>query len=116
MSDGANKYEGKTLENNAVFWDVTLSGCFRTDVSEKRIVSIIKVTRIGSLGTTLAVTSNRRTLLIAANVVPTSQILATLLIEAVRSSETSVLTRATQINILEDGILDSDSRENRILT
>jgi hypothetical protein len=34
----------------------------RTDVSEESIASIVKVTRIGELGTTLAVTSNRRTL------------------------------------------------------
>jgi hypothetical protein len=34
----------------------------RTDVSEERIASIIMVTRIGELGTTLAVTSNRRTM------------------------------------------------------
>jgi hypothetical protein len=34
----------------------------RTDVSEELSASIIKVTRIGELGTTLAVTSNRRTL------------------------------------------------------
>jgi hypothetical protein len=34
----------------------------RTDVSEELSASIIKVTRIGELGTTLVVTSNRRTL------------------------------------------------------
>jgi hypothetical protein len=34
----------------------------RTDVSEERSASIIRVTRIGELGTKLAVTSNRRTL------------------------------------------------------
>jgi hypothetical protein len=34
----------------------------RTDVSEELSVSIIRVTRIGEIGTTLAVTSNRRTL------------------------------------------------------
>jgi hypothetical protein len=34
----------------------------RTDVLEERISSIIRVKRIGELGTTLAVTSNRRTL------------------------------------------------------
>jgi hypothetical protein len=33
----------------------------RTDVSEEFRASIIRVTRIGELGTTLAVTSNRRT-------------------------------------------------------
>jgi hypothetical protein len=34
----------------------------RTEVSEERSASIIMVTRIGKLGTRLAVTSNRRTL------------------------------------------------------
>jgi hypothetical protein len=34
----------------------------RTDVSEEVSASIIKVTRVGELGTTLAVASNRRTL------------------------------------------------------
>jgi hypothetical protein len=34
----------------------------RTDVSKELSASFIKVTRIGELGTTLAVTSNRRTL------------------------------------------------------
>jgi hypothetical protein len=45
-----------------------LPGCYavwlfaRTDVSEEHTASIIRVTRIGELGITLAVTSNRRTL------------------------------------------------------
>jgi hypothetical protein len=34
----------------------------RTDVSEERKASIIRVTRIGELGTTLVVTTNQRTL------------------------------------------------------
>jgi hypothetical protein len=34
----------------------------RTDVSEERSASFIRVTRIGELGTTLAVTNNRHTL------------------------------------------------------
>jgi hypothetical protein len=34
----------------------------RTDVLEELSASFIKVTRIGELGTTIAVTSNRRTL------------------------------------------------------
>jgi hypothetical protein len=35
----------------------------RTDVSEELSASFIRVIRLGELGTTLAVTSNRRTLL-----------------------------------------------------
>jgi hypothetical protein len=34
----------------------------KTDVSEERSAFFIRVTRIGELGTTLAVTSNKRTL------------------------------------------------------
>jgi hypothetical protein len=46
---------------NVVFWDVTLVALVRTDVSEELSASFIRVTRIVELGTTLAVTSNRRT-------------------------------------------------------
>jgi hypothetical protein len=81
----------------------------RTDVSEERSVSITRVTRIGELGTTLTINSNRSTLqrntfLVTANVTR-SMILSTLMIEAICSSESFVLTRETLRHIQEDGIL-----------
>jgi hypothetical protein len=42
---------------------------------------------------------------VTANVVPSSLILVILMMEAIRSSETLVLTRATRPNIAVDGIL-----------
>jgi hypothetical protein len=48
-----------------------------------------------------------RRLLVTANVVTSSLILVTLMMEPLRCSETSVFRRDMQRNILEDGILHS---------
>jgi hypothetical protein len=53
-------------------------------------------------------------LLATANVVPSSPILVTLMMEAIRSSETSYLARATRRNIPKDTILHSHRRENHM--
>jgi hypothetical protein len=58
----------KRIEENAMVKRMASSGMLRrvalvrTDISEELNASIIRVTRIGELGTTLAVTSNRRKL------------------------------------------------------
>jgi hypothetical protein len=76
---------------HAVFWDVEMlrrAPLLRTNVSEERIISIII----------------NKMLLVTGNVVPSSLILTTLMMEAIRSSKTSVLARATQRHIPEDGL------------
>jgi hypothetical protein len=61
----------------------------RTYVLEELSASFIRDTRIDELGTTL----------VTASVVPSSQILVTLMKGAICSSETSVFTGSTQHNI-----------------
>jgi hypothetical protein len=56
-----------------------------TDVSVECIASVIRVAILGVLR-----------LLVTANVIPSSQILITLVTEAIRFSEKSVVTRATR--------------------
>jgi hypothetical protein len=109
---------------NAVCWDVTPCSPCKNRPFEATYRLHHRGTRIGELGATLAITSNRSTqrrhrvllssvlrLLVTANVVPSSPILVILMMEAIRCFERSVLARATLRNIPEDGILHSHRRE-----
>jgi hypothetical protein len=82
------------MVSSGMFRRVALIG---TDLSEELSVSFIRVTRIGELGTTLALTSNRRRLR---------------RIRGAKLPQTSVLTRATRRSIPEDAILHSHRRDN----
>jgi hypothetical protein len=75
---------------NAVFWDVTPCGSYEN----RRFRGTIRTKRISVLGA-LAVTDSSPPMM-----------------EAIRSSETSVLARATRRHIPEDCILHSHRREN----
>jgi hypothetical protein len=86
---------------NVEFLDVMLCGSCKTDVSEERIASIIRVTKMGSV-----------LLLLGTVNVHSSPILFTLLMEAIHFSEAPVLTGATWHNFPEYGIFQK-AREER---
>jgi hypothetical protein len=105
---------------NDVFRDITPCGSCKNQSLGELIASFIFLTRISELGITLTVSSNRSKvqgntcvlrLIVTSNVVPSSVMLVTLTMKAIRCSETSAPTTATRRDIPEDGILHSHRRE-----
>jgi hypothetical protein len=74
----------EVTRKNAIYWDVTPCGSCENRRFEGTISTIIRMTRFGELGKTLAVGSNRSMLQrITANV-PISPIIDTLIMEVIR--------------------------------
>jgi hypothetical protein len=86
---------------NAVFWNVTPCGSCKN----RRFGATYHLHHKGE--------NNQRTRYnVSSNFVPSSLILFTLMMEAIISSETSVLTLTTRCHIQEDGILHNHLRED----
>jgi hypothetical protein len=82
---------------NGVFWDVMLHGSCKNEIWEECITPIIRVERLES---TLFLSVLQ--LVVIVNVVFSLLIHFTLLMEAILSSERSVLTRGTRSQFPED--------------
>jgi hypothetical protein len=92
---------------NALFWDVTQCGSCKY----RRFGGTYCHHHKGEKNHLVFIRSVRR-LLVTAIVVPSSQILATLMMKAPNFSETLAPTRTTRYNIPKDDILHSHRREN----
>jgi hypothetical protein len=97
---------------NAVFWDVTTPG----SCNNWRFGGTYRLHHRGDKKrrTRSNISSNQHPKLVTGKVFRSSPILFTLIREAIRSSETSVITRARRLHIPEDDILHSHGRKKLI--
>jgi hypothetical protein len=122
MFSTGNKIQVLLFLKNGAFWDVTPRGHRKNrrfgethrlrHESDKNRRARNNVSSIATEERYIGISSKRDSVASHCYVVPSSPILVTLNMEATRSFETSVLTRATGRIISEDGILHSHSREN----
>jgi hypothetical protein len=100
---------------NLILWDVTPCGCCKNRRFGRSHLFIIggdKNRRAKNKQTRCEEISSQRASVAIYGYVPGSPILVTLIMEALSSSEMSVLIRATRRVITEDDILHSRRREN----
>jgi hypothetical protein len=118
MLEAATKQRSKDRECEHQF--VCVCGDVQNIVTSCKTVHCTRLTiqipvrfKVFSAVTKLTVVRSVRLLLVPANVLSSSPILVTLMMEeAIRSSETSALKRATRLNLPDDGILHSHRRGN----
>jgi 3'-phosphoadenosine 5'-phosphosulfate sulfotransferase (PAPS reductase)/FAD synthetase len=82
----------------------------KTDILEEHIASIIRAKRMNEI--ILVFLCNVPQLLVPANIVPSPLILLNILMEAIYSFETYVITIVTLLHIPEDDILHGNRLEN----